>query len=148
MSRQVYSSRITCFACFLAVQKVEQALTEALSNLETHLLLEQIDALVSAAGVEGTQEILNAFWRSTSDLLDALDGQIDKGDLSGAAATAHAVKGSAANIGAHKLSTTASAIEEACKSGENANLGAQLSDLKSDYETAQVCFEHHLAQAS
>ena len=125
---------------------MESDLNQPQVDLETHLLLEQVDGLIAAAGIEGTQEILDAFWRSTTELLETLALQVTQGSLELAARTAHAVKGSAANIGAHRLSETATAIEKACKDGDNDLLAGQLQDIKRDYETAQVCFKQHLSK--
>ncbi len=51
---------------------------------------EQIDGLIAAAGVEGTTEILNAFWRSSDDLLAKIKIEIAAEDFSAALRTAHA----------------------------------------------------------
>ncbi len=77
---------------------------------------EQLDGLVSAAGVDGTREILAAFWRSTDALLASLKQQIAKGDFAAAARTAHSLKGSALNVGALGLSDAIRRVEERCRS--------------------------------
>ncbi len=115
-------------------------------NLEAHLFIDQVDGLVAAAGVDGTLEILDAFWRSTTSLLETLSSQINQGDLETAAQTAHAVKGSAANIGAHKLAGTATAIEQACKNGNHDRLAEQLQEIQGDYEMVRTCFNQHLSK--
>lgn len=126
---------------------MESDLNQPQVNLEAHLLLEQVDGLVAAAGIEGTREILDAFWRSTTELLETLSSQVTQGSFELAAKTAHAVKGSAANIGAHRLSETATAIEKACKDGDSDLLAGHLQNIERDYETAQVCFQQHLSKA-
>ena len=131
----------------MAAGNVESDLNQPQDNLEAHLLLEQVDGLVAAAGVDGTKEILEAFWRSTSDLLETLSSQITEGSFEPAAKTAHAVKGSAANIGAHRLSDTATAIEQACKEGNNDLLAEHLREIMRDYESVRVCFREHLSKA-
>ncbi len=112
-----------------------------------HLQVEQIDSIVAAAGVEGARDILDAFWRSTMELLEGLASQIAEGDFGLAAQTAHAVKGSAANVGAQLLSTTAATIENACKSGDHALATGLLQQVAMEFETVRVCFEEHLSRS-
>lgn len=76
---------------------------------------EQITGLLSAAGAEGTREILFAFWKSTDALLQTLKAQLAAGRFDDAARTAHALKGSALNVGAVRISLAARGIEDACK---------------------------------
>lgn len=128
------------------MRKVERDLNQPQDNLEAHLLIEQVDGLVAAAGIEGTREILDAFWRSTTTLLETLSSQITQGSLEPAAKTAHAIKGSAANIGAHKLSETATAIEQACKEGNDDLLAEHLLNIMRDYETVRTCFHEYLSK--
>jgi len=129
-----------------AVWNVECDLNQPQDNLEAHLLIEQVDGLVAAAGIEGTREILDAFWRSTTSLLETLSSQITQGSLELAATTAHAVKGSAANIGAHRLADTATTIEQACKNGNDDQLAGHLQNIMRDYETVRACFHEHLSK--
>ena len=80
---------------------------------------EQIDSLVAAAGVDGTREIMSAFIRSSEELLDVIDSQLSDGtDLGEISKTAHALKGSSANVGARQLAQSAYNIEIHCK-GDN-----------------------------
>lgn len=123
-------------------------MTQPQDTLEAHLLIEQVDGLVAAAGIDGTHEILEAFWRSTSELLDSLASQITEPDLDPAAQTAHAVKGSAANIGARRLAETATAIEDACRDGDRDLLATKLQEIRNDYAILRSCFEQHLSKAS
>lgn len=117
---------------------------EPLHNRDLHLQLEQIDGLVAAAGADGAREIIDAFQRSTHDLLGALEANIDGANLEGAAADAHAIKGSAANVGGKRLAETASRIEQACKGGDLASAKGALQDARDDYEQFTICFNEHL----
>ena len=75
--------------------------------------LEQINGLIEAAGVAGAKEIMVAFWRSTETLLMSLDEQLAAADYEGTKAAAHALKGSAANVGATDIAEFARAVEAA-----------------------------------
>ncbi|GJL92515.1 Hpt domain-containing protein [Hyphococcus sp.] len=108
--------------------------------------LDQIESLIAAAGVDGTRAIMDAFQRSTTDLLDVLTDGVKDGSLEDAYRTAHAVKGSAANVGAQLLAETAAAIEKACKAGDAATAAARLTDAQSHFDMFCVHFEAHLAQ--
>ena len=109
---------------------------------------EQLDGLLAAAGREGLREILNAFWRSTDDLLSALNGQIADGDFTEAARTAHAIKGSASNVGAQFLAETAKALEAACRDEDGAKLAASYETAKDAVVSTRTAIEDRLADAS
>ena len=111
-----------------------------------HIQLEQVNSLVSAAGVEGARAILEAFQRSTTDLLASLSERVHGGALDDASRDAHAVKGSAANVGAHLLSESAALIEQACKAGDAAAAAMALADARSLFDHFCVHFEAYLAR--
>ena len=111
-----------------------------------HLQTEQVDSLVAAAGVDGARAILEAFERSTISLLKALADGISNGELNDAYKTAHAVKGSAANVGAQLLAETATAIEAACKAGDSAAAAAMLANAQSCFDAFCVHFDAHIEQ--
>jgi len=112
-----------------------------------HLQADQINSLISAAGIDGTREIMDTFWRSTADLLAALASQIAEQSLPAAAGTAHAIKGSAANVGAVSLAQTASDIEEACKSGASEGAKNLLGAADKNFLAVRQCFEELLAKS-
>ncbi len=111
-----------------------------------HLQTEQVESLIAAAGIDGTRAIMDAFQRSTLDLLAILTNGVEGGALDDAFRTAHAVKGSAANVGAQMLANTAAAIEIACKAGDAATAAARLAEAQAHFDTFCVHFEAHLAQ--
>jgi HPt (histidine-containing phosphotransfer) domain-containing protein len=82
--------------------------------------LEQIDGLLTAAGARGAREILSAFWKSTESLLQTLNLQLAASQFREAGQTAHALKGSALNVGAVRISRLARSIEESCKALDGA----------------------------
>ena len=121
-------------------------MTEPQTINAAHIQLDQIDSLIAAAGVDGTRAIMDAFQRSTIDLLNLLTDGVNGGSLDDAYRTAHAVKGSAANIGAQLLADTAAAIEKACRAGDAAGAAEMLRDAQAHFDTFCVHFEAHLAQ--
>lgn len=112
-----------------------------------HLHIDQVDGLIAAAGIDGTYAILDAFWRSTTELLEALSAQVRDKDYCLAARTAHAVKGSAANVGAARLAQSAAEMESACKTGASNDIGDMLDALNQDFQSVRACFKEHLAKA-
>jgi HPt (histidine-containing phosphotransfer) domain-containing protein len=120
--------------------------TEAQAKSTATIEMDQIDSLIAAAGVDGTRAILDAFQRSTTDLLSMLADGVRGGALEDAYRTAHAVKGSAANVGAQMLAETAAAIEKACKAGDAASAAEMLGEAQSRFDLFCVHFEAHLAQ--
>lgn len=88
----------------------------ALPDSQTSILNEeQLHGLIKVAGKNGTREILDAFWTSTSNLIDLMRVHVENNDVEGAATTAHAIKGSAANVGAHSLHEKAQLFETFCR---------------------------------
>ena len=113
-----------------------------------HIEIDQLNGLIAAAGVDGAREILDAFWKSTEELLDLMSTQVNEGDLALAAKTAHALKGMAANVGASKLSATASEMEEACRNNEAGGAPDHMREARADFEAARGWLLEHLKQAS
>ena len=122
-------------------------LNEPLRSQSPHLQIEQIDGLLEAAGVEATRAILDAFWRSTSDLMASLSEQVSGNALDLASQTAHAVKGSAANVGAQRLAETTAMFEAACQSGDHKAVIETLDAVIEDFAALRDQFETHLANA-
>lgn len=113
-----------------------------------HIELSQLNGLIEAAGVAGAQEILDAFWRSTKDMLDQLSTQLADNDRDGAAGTCHAIKGMAANVGAARLSATVADLEIACKANDGAIVTAKMSEARADFDAAQNWLKDHMRKAS
>ena len=122
-------------------------MSEELDQDPSHMDVEQIDGLVAAAGADGAREILEAFWQSTTSLLSTLEKQIAEKAFDAAAATAHAVKGSAANVGAKRLAASAAGIETACKSGDHSTAGDAVPHAVRDFHAFKECFHAHLAES-
>ncbi|MEK7265698.1 MAG: Hpt domain-containing protein [Pseudomonadota bacterium] len=103
----------------------------------------QIDALLSAAGRDGVNDIMQAFWRSTDNLTAQLRTQLEAEDFIEAARTSHAIKGSAANVGACRLATAARSVENGCRNRDSASAIAALDDLLLAYaETRRLMTAH------
>lgn len=106
---------------------------------------EQLDGLLEAAGVAGVREILAAFWRSTDGLVAELRAQIARGDQQGAMRSAHALKGSALNVGAVRFAETVRRIEELCRSSDLAAAGAYATTADAEYRQTILAFEDRLS---
>lgn len=108
--------------------------------------LEQINSLIEAAGVAGAKEIMVAFWRSTESLMVSLDEHLATADYEGIKAAAHALKGSAANVGATNIAEFAKDVEAAAcekdlESAVNAN-----DQLKDSVDEARQVFDKHISK--
>lgn len=79
---------------------------------------EQLQVLAEAAGKDAVEPILDAFWQSNDELYDQLGGAFSANDPAEAAKIAHALKGSASNLGGVRMAETAKAIETAAKAGD------------------------------
>ena len=120
-------------------------MSEPIRSQSPHLQIEQIDGLLEAAGVDATRAILDAFWRSTTELMEALKDQVQGNALDLAGQTAHAVKGSAANVGAQRLAETTAMFESACQNGDQTAVLATLDAVIEDFSALRDQFEAHLA---
>jgi HPt (histidine-containing phosphotransfer) domain-containing protein len=105
---------------------------------------EQIDSLLDVAGVDGVKDILAAFWRSTDELSADLSRCAATGEYSQAARTAHALKGSAANVGAQRLSEAARDVELKSKNGDLAAMRDAVERLAAIYCETRAALEGHV----
>ncbi|MEM9015303.1 MAG: Hpt domain-containing protein, partial [Pseudomonadota bacterium] len=97
------------------------------------------DGLIAAAGIDGATEIYDAFWRSTDSLVADLTNRLQTLEFSAAKQAAHALKGSAANVGAQTLARAATDLETACAAEDQeaaSALCAKLADQVSDVQKA------------
>ncbi|MDZ7628636.1 MAG: Hpt domain-containing protein [Parvularculaceae bacterium] len=116
------------------------------STFQTSLIeLEQIDSLLEAAGVDGVRDILAAFWRSTDDLSAELVRCIDKGECVPAGRTAHAIKGSAANVGAHQLAISAREVEGYARIGDLSAARSAIERLMTIYRQTRAELDCYVA---
>ena len=113
-------------------------------SVSEHVEIDQIDSLINAAGVDGTREILMAFSRSTDGLLRQLSQDLSAENFTDAMRTAHALKGSAANVGAKRLAQTALEVEVACREQEIATARDSLKLACQHFEAVEAHFESHL----
>lgn len=110
-----------------------------------HLNQEQIDGLISAAGVDQTREILAAFWRSSEGLLADLNNLLLDDQFEAAFQAAHALKGAAANVGARTIEERARDIETACRASQSVS-SDELNILLADFSESREAFARHLDQ--
>lgn len=106
----------------------------------------QLDGLIDAAGVDGVREILSAFWRSTDGLVADLKRQLVSSDQAAALRSAHALKGSALNVGASRFAETLRRVEEACRAGDLQSASRFASTAEDDYRDTIVAFEDRLRE--
>ncbi|GEM_PF-1774205 len=77
---------------------------------------------------------LEAFFEFTPELLEELKNAIDSKDMEGIVRAFHSLKGSAANIGAKKLSQLAYELETACRANDIEGLTEKLKEIKKEFE--------------
>ncbi|MBT8471690.1 MAG: Hpt domain-containing protein [Marinicaulis sp.] len=113
-------------------------------NKADHLELGQIDGLIAAAGADGAREIVAAFHRSTLDLIEQISAHLQQGALDLAASAAHAVKGSAANVGAVRVAEAAAHLEVMCKEQNHDASGEALNTVRGHFEAANNHLTEHI----
>lgn len=105
---------------------------------------EQIDSLLDIAGVDGVRDILAAFWRSTDELSADLARCAETGEAGEAARIAHALKGSAANVGAMRLAEAARDVEALSKTGDHVAARDAIERLAAIYRETRAALERHV----
>lgn len=85
------------------------------ANLAEIIDESQIGGLAEAAGIEAVRSILEAFWESTADLQAELNSAVQNASYQDIVRIGHTLKGSAANIGASTMATSAKEIEQAAR---------------------------------
>lgn len=108
---------------------------------------EQFDGLMEAAGKDGVEMIMDAFWRSSDDLIATLARQIQTPAPKDAATTAHSLKGSAANVGAVALADAARELETLCKDDLKSDAAGALANVEARYAETKIAFTDALAAA-
>ena len=105
-----------------------------MQHVETSPVLaeDQLEALIASAGVDVTRSIVDALILSNDQLMTALHEGFSQGDLTAIANTAHAIKGSSANLGAVLVAERARQIERASKEGNIANAQAAFNQMSAD----------------
>lgn len=101
---------------------------------------EQFQSLADMAGVEAVQAILEAFWKSNHELLKEIKEHLAEEDFSNTAKAAHALKGSAANLGAVQITDRARRLERACKESDKHTALVLLGQLNTDIQTTRTAF--------
>ena len=101
---------------------------------------EQITVLAQAAGKDAVMPILDAFWASNEELLVQLQQDIAAKNADAIAKTGHALKGSAANLGATRVSATAKDVEFAGKAGDVETASEAATRLPAEIEETKTAF--------
>lgn len=109
---------------------------------------DQIDMLLGSAGVDTTKAILDAFWKSSDDIIAAMKPQVEQADLSEASANAHALKGSAANLGAIAIAERARLIEDACRAQDSGRALDLMVSLPAELAATRNAFDALLTKAA
>ena len=93
-----------------------------------------LDQLGARFGAPFVAQIIDLFLQQADGLLNAARAAVHRGDADGVTAAAHAVKSSAANVGARRLSALAADIEKHGRSGGSAaELAAGVEKLVEEY---------------
>ncbi len=107
----------------------------------------QIGSLLEAAGRVGVVSILEAFWRSTDNLIEKTSTALAAQDYDEAAKSSHALKGSAANVGACGLANSARRLELALQGGAS-SFESEMNDITEAYAQTKAAFESLLQKAA
>lgn len=114
---------------------------------EAIIEIAQIDGIIAAAGVEGADEIMTAFWQSTDDLVQSMHEAMNSNDFDAAQKVAHALKGSSSNVGASALSRITQQFEAYCHDGAADNAKTTLSAIETCVDQTRRAYSDYFAAA-
>jgi HPt (histidine-containing phosphotransfer) domain-containing protein len=80
------------------------------------------------------KEIIRLFLRDAPARIEALRQALEAGDADAAMHAAHALKGTSANIGAHRLADLCEEMEERTRSGSVSGTKPIFASLESEFE--------------
>jgi HPt (histidine-containing phosphotransfer) domain-containing protein len=90
-------------------------------------------------------ELVTLFLRDTPERLDAIDRALGAGDLDAVSRTAHALKGSAANLGAVALQGLAACVEVQARTADLAAARREAAALSAEYARVKGHLTHVLS---
>ena len=97
-----------------------------------------LDQLGARFGAPFVAQIVDLFVEQADGLLNAARDAVHRGDVDGITAAAHALKSSAANVGARRLSALAAEIEKHGRAGGSASeLAASVEQLVEEYASVR-----------
>lgn len=95
-----------------------------------------LEGLRALGGDALLKQMVVVFVQHSRDRMDSLQGSAAAGDLVGAAAAAHTLKGSARQLGLIAMGNACAAVEEACKRGDVPAAQTQTAAVHVQYTTA------------
>ena len=82
-------------------------------------------------------ELIELFLKDARPRIEKMQTAVDANDLPLVAATTHALKGSASNLGARRLSACCATLEKQAKAGEGHEARETLRDVKAEFEIVE-----------
>lgn len=120
-----------------------------MSDLTTSVSREMIEALgviERIGGLELIEKLAGLFEKSSRERANALEAFLVAGDRKQLSRTAHAVKGSAAQVGAESLRALASALEQDAERLDSVALQEQVDALSVEMERAIASLRGYLRE--
>jgi len=112
-------------------------------NDEAPLDLSRLQA-IAPNNVEFHERLLDLYLGESRKRLQALGRAVAEDDLEGIRREAHAIKGSAGNVGARRVAEAAARLRAAADGGEGAACRSCWADLRSEMEAADGWIRDHL----
>ena len=82
-------------------------------------------------------ELIDLFLKDSRGRLQKMETAVAEGDNNGLAAAAHAIKGSASNLGARRLATICANLEKTAKTGDLSEAANILLDIRSEFHRVE-----------
>ena len=92
------------------------------------------------------RELQTLYLRDTPPLLDALQAGVEAGDAEAVAFVAHVLKGSAANLGATRLTAVCQQIEDKARAGDLNGVDALVADAQRDARDVDIELDRVVAE--
>lgn len=133
---------------FQGIGQVEAPVMMPLRRQPAEATLDQsrVDALRSALG-EDFAEVVTVFLDSAAEVIAALKGAVVRGDPEALHLQGHALKSSAANVGAMALSALGRSLERDAKNGQLSDAVGRVEAIESELERVKPLLQAAAAQA-
>ncbi len=135
----------------LHIAHLEAALTRALRRRPGPMVSAAALDPVCIAGLKELREpgqpdplveLAELFNRESETCMQRVEGASAQRDANTAARAAHSLKGSASNLGAHRLASLCAAMEESAKNHDWSALSGQLTETKTELARVREALQH------
>ncbi|HCE44809.1 MAG TPA: hypothetical protein DET40_14810 [Lentisphaeria bacterium] len=127
--------RVIAAHCSVKDESAPAKCVESSSSSSSGIIFDEKAALEFACGSEDTlAEMISIYLEGTGRNIEILSASIDTGDMQKAKSASHLIKGESKSLGAMKIFTGASEINDAAKAGDRERCASMMHSLRNDFK--------------